>query len=507
MQSTRLDARFATCLAIALLVFAIVPLAAQNDPSQSHNPKHHQYKLIDLGTLGGPQSIIFGLTRPLNNEGEVAGCADTSTLDPNNPQNPYFFQPNYSGGFDPYIQHAFRWENGVLRNLATLPGGTSSCTQWINERGVIVGGATNGTIDPLTGYPEVNAVSWRNGAIRNLGTLGGNESVAFGLNNRGQAVGFALNTIPDPYTGVLAFGATQAHAFLWQEGVMEDLGTLGGPDSIAYAANDNGQVAGASFTNSIPNPTTGYPTLDPFLWEDGKMIDLGTLGGTSCLTSALNQRGQVVGASNLAGDNSQHPFLWDPKKGLIDLGTFGGSNGSAQWVNDAGEVVGLANLPGDTGHDAFLWKNGVITDLGNLGKTSSAEGINSSGQIVGGSRVNSTTVSAFLWENGGPMVDLNSLVPPGSALILTEAWSINDRGEIAGWGKLANGDVHVVLLIPCDDHHPGECEDNSLIETPPALVGAPVPILSQATPITDNPSRSLFGRGIHNLGQAAADSN
>jgi probable HAF family extracellular repeat protein len=493
---------------ITLFALAMpVCMAAQDNAPQNHNPKHHQYKLIDLRTLGGPQSIIFGLTRPLNNEGEVTGCADTSTLDPNNPQNPYFGQPNYSNGLDPYIQHAFHWQGGSPSDLGTLPGGTSSCTQWINERGVIVGGATNGTIDPLTGYPEVNAALWKNGTIRNLGTLGGNESVAFGLNNRDQAVGFALNTIPDPYTNVLAFGATQAHAFLWQEGVMQDLGTLGGPDSIAYAANDNGQVAGASFTNSIPNATTGYPTLDPFLWEDGKMIDLGTLGGTSCLTSTLNKRGQVVGASNLAGDNSQHPFLWDPKKGLIDLGTFGGSNGTAQWLNDAGEVVGLANLPGDTGHDAFLWKDGVMTDLGNLGRTSSAEGINSSGQIVGGSRISSTTVHAFLWENGGPMVDLNSLVPPGSGLTLTEAWSINDRGEIAGWGQLVSGDVHVILLIPCDDHHPGECDDNSLIEAPSPPAGAPVPTPSQSTPGTDNPSRRRFGRGIHNPGQAAANSN
>ena len=241
-------------------------MAAQDNPSQDHKPKHHQYKLIDLGTLGGPQSINYGLTGPLNNRGVATGTADTSTLDPNNPQSPYFYQPNYPNGLDPYIVHAFQWQNGVLSDLGTLPGGTSSGNQWINERGLVVGGATNGAIDPLTGYPEVNAVLWKNGTIRNMGTLGGNESVAFGLNNRGQAVGFALNLIPDSYTNVLAFGATQAHAFLWQDGVMQDLGTLGGPDSIAYIVNERGQVAGASFTNSTPNPTTGYPTFDPFLW-------------------------------------------------------------------------------------------------------------------------------------------------------------------------------------------------------------------------------------------------
>lgn len=483
-----------------------VGMAAQDNPTRDHKSKHHQYKLIDLGTLGGPQSIIYGLTRPLNNQGVVTDCADTSTLDPNYPNlNPDFGQPNYPNGLDPYIQHAFQWQHGVISDLGTLPGGTSSCGQWINERGLIVGGATNGMIDPLTGYPEVNAVLWKNGTIRNLGTLGGNESVAYGLNNRGQAAGFALNTIPDPFTTVLAFGATQAHAFLWQDGVMQDLGTLGGPDSIAYIVNERGQVAGASFTNSTPNPTTGYPTFDPFLWEDGKMLDLGTLGGTAGGTNDMNNRGQVVGNSNMAGDNSQHPFLWDPKKGLIDLGTFGGSNGTAQWLNDAGEVVGQADLP-VSGHDAFLWKNGVMTDLGNLGRTSSAEGINSSGQIVGGSRINSTTVHGFLWENGGPMVDLNSLVRPGSALTSTFTWSINDSGEIAGWGLLANGDVHAILLVPCDEKHPGQCEDYSMIEAAAPQTSGPATSSqgSESPAGTDNPLRNRFGRGFHLPGQPAA---
>ena len=482
-----------------------VGMAARDNPSQNHNNKHHQYKVNDLGTLGGPQSIIFGLTRPLSTQGVVTGCADTSTLDPNNPQNPYFGQPNYPNGLDPYIQHTFQWEDDVLSDLGTLPGGTSSCSQWINERGLIVGGATNGAIDSLTGYPEVNAVLWKNGTIRNLGTLGGNESVAFGLNNRGQVAGFALNTVADPYTNVLAFGATQAHAFLWQDGVMQDLGTLGGPDSIAYIVNERGQVAGASFTNSTPNPTTGYPTFDPFLWEDGQMLDLGTLGGTAGGTNDMNNRGQVVGQSNLAGDMTHHPFLWDKKKGLIDLGTFGGSNGAATWLNDAGEVVGVANLPGDTAHDAFLWKNGVLTDLENLGQTSYAWSINSRAQVVGNSRVNSTTVHPFLWENGGPMVDLNSLVPPGSGLTLYEVWAINDRGEIAGWGQLASGDVHAILLIPCDEKHPGECEDYSMIEVSPTQASATTTIQHRESPSdTVDLLGNQFGRRFHIPGQPPA---
>jgi hypothetical protein len=51
-------------------------------------------------------------------------------------------------------------------------------------------------------------------------------------------------------------------------------------------------------------------------------------------------------------------------------------------------------------------------------------------------------------------VDLNTLIPRGSALHLFKGVDINDRGEIAGFGGLSNGDIHAFLLIPCDENHP-----------------------------------------------------
>ena len=236
---------------------------------------------------------------------------------------------------------------------------------------------------------------------------------------------------------------------------MQDLGTLGGPDAWAFFVNARGQVVGESYTNSIPNPSNGtcspnVPTQDPFIWENGRMIDVGTLGGTCGFANALNNQGQVVGVSSLPGNLTFHPFFWNRGE-LKDLGTFGGSTGQASWINDAGDVVGAADFPGDQVHDAFLWKHGVMTDLGNLGLTSFAFAVNSGGQVVGHSLINDGTFRAFLWEKRGPMIDLNTLIPPSSGLTLTEAIYINDRGEIAGAGLLLNGDVHAYLLIPNGD--------------------------------------------------------
>src|SRR5438093_2733575 len=87
------------------------------------------------------------------------------------------------------VQHAFKWQNGVLSDVGTLPGGSSSFALWINNGGQTVGVSQNGLIDPLTGAPASIAVLWKsNGEIINLGTLGGNESLAVALNDRSQAV-------------------------------------------------------------------------------------------------------------------------------------------------------------------------------------------------------------------------------------------------------------------------------------------------------------------------------
>jgi probable HAF family extracellular repeat protein len=294
-------------------------------------------------------------------------------------------------------------------------------------------------------------------------------------------VGLSTNGTPDPYSYVYfqIFGSssgTQTRAFLWdKQNGMQDLGTLGGPDAWAGLVNERGQVAGISYTNSTANANNGncganVPAQDPFFWEkDTGMIDIGTFGGTCGITNAINNRGQVAGQSYLAGNLTAHAFLWQ-KSGhpqLKDLGTLGGDNASALWIDDAGDVVGYADLPpnppGCTGltcvHHGVLWKHGMMTDLGSVdGDTCSrALSINARGQIVGFTAAvcGGNATHGFLWENGGPAVDLNTLVPPGSGLALSQPTYINDRGEIAGMGVLPSGDTHAFVLIPCGEGDEG----------------------------------------------------
>ena len=437
---------------VAMTLFAAlalpVPLAAQE---QKEAKKHHRYRFVDVGTFGGPVNYLEndftggagGVSGVLNNRGTVAGAADTPTPDPNYGHGSGFFP------LDPLIMHAFQWQKGALTDLGALPGGNNSFATWISANGLIAGFSENGVIDPQFGVPQVNAVLWKDGKIINLG---GYFSAAFAVNNRGQVAGNTLD-----------IATSNMRGFLWQNGAMQDLGTLGGPESFDFLINERGQVAGMSFPNSTASSNCPFPLItDPFLWDDGKMVDLGNFGGTCGLAMALNNRGQIVGQSNLAGDQITHPFLWD-KGTPSDLGTLGGTFGSALWVNDAGEIVGGATNQNDQASMAFLWKDGVMTNLGTVDgdACSNAANINSKGQVVGTSAKTCAFAAAdrhaFLWERG-QMIDLNTFLPRVSSLQLSDGYNINDRGEIVGLGlppgcgdEFACG--HVFVLIPCDSEH------------------------------------------------------
>lgn len=356
------------------------------------------YTVTDLGTLGG----TFSASDNVNQRGAMAGIS------------------TFLGDT---VLRGWLWNEGSLIDLGSLPAGPNNLATNVNNRlqitGVSDGAATtvdsNATCwnandskvpDALDGHAYV----WSGGMITDLGTLGGKSSRGSWINNHGQIAGVSQIPAIDP-NGFIACGGSPGsqivRAFLYEKGGMKDIGTLGGYDSYGNAINDLGQVGGGADVTKTINPATGYPTHHPFLWTNGVMTDLGTLGGAF---------------------------------------------GFAEQVTNQGNVVGLTSLVGEQHVHAFLWKNGVMTDLGVLpGDTDSdAWSMNGAGQVVGASWT-SSTVRAFILNNG-LMSDLNTLISPNSGYQLAFAYWINDAGEIAAQAVVeSTGETHAVLLTPSNN--------------------------------------------------------
>ena len=472
--------------------------------AQNASAKHHRYKLVDIGTFGGPYSLVpigeFVLVLPaaLNNRGAVVGGADTSSPDP------YCLD-----GAECYVAHAFRWAAGVRTDLGALVQSRNSSAEWISPNGLIAGFSENGEFDPLLGFTELRAVLWRNGRIFDLGTLpeGGYESWANAVNSNGDVVGWATNTVADPNSMTAAIGnGQQTRAFLWHNGTMQDVGTLGtGTDAIAQFINERGQVFGWSYTGAQGSGSCAggaFPmATDSFIWDkEHGMRDLGTFGGTCTLALATSEGGSVVGFSTNPQGLSR-AFLW--KNGSMqDLGgSIGGEQATALAMNESEQIVGWASLAGELGLHATLWKHpGDITDLGtpDPSECSMALSINARTQIVGQSFdcVSGGSIHALLWDDG-KLFDLNGLIAPDARLTLQFAGNINDKGEIAGQGLDASGDLHAFLLIPCDEAHPNlEGCNYSLVDA--AAVDQRTPQANHQLPkaVRQQPGTRRFGLGL-----------
>jgi len=355
-----------------------------------------------------------------------------------------------------------------VTNLPSL-GGARSIGNSLNNRGWAAGYSN------LPGNQSRHAVLWRHGLALDIGTLGGpNSNVAWPVkNNRGIIVGIAQTATPEPlgeswscsafFPGPNNIGFT-CLGFVWENGAMRALPTLGGNNGFATGANNRGQVVGWA-ENKVRDPTCVAPQVLQFravIWGPGtrQIEELPLIpGDTSSAATAINNRGQVVGISGICDQavgrhTARHAVLWD-KGAVIDIGDIGGNTWNTPMaINQQGDIVGFASLPGSDPDNpilhAFLWtKHKGIRDLGALpGDVSSqALGINERGQVVGLSS-GPGGLRAFLWENGA-MKDLNALIAPGYAGRLEIAGDINDIGEITGRAfDPGTGERSAFLAIP-----------------------------------------------------------
>jgi probable HAF family extracellular repeat protein len=284
-------------------------------------------------------------------------------------------------------------------------------------------------------------------------SLGGTVSVGIGINNLGWVAGFSNEA-----------GDATRHAALWRDGVILDLGTLGGPNSNVQwpGLNNGGMIVGISETATIDPlgeewscsaffPTVTGHTCVGFVWENGVMTPLPTLGGNNGFATGVNNRGQVVGwaETSVHDPTCNAPqvlqflaVMWEPKKGTMqELAPLpGNSTSAATAINGRGQAVGIS---GDcdvavgrfSARHAVLWEAGAVTDIGNLGGVSwhTPMAINERGDIVGfsnppGDDDGSFIAHAFLWTREQGIQDL-SLFPGDD---FSQAFSINTRGQVVG---------------------------------------------------------------------------
>jgi probable HAF family extracellular repeat protein len=456
---------FAVLLASILAASNSVAVHAQDSTQHQPNMMHYRYRVVDVGTFGGPGADVLvppPAAQILTNSGIFVGAGYTNVPDR--------FAPNCFNG-SCVVEEGLLNYAGYSINIGPLRSGFSALPVAVNDFGVAVGFGQNGEIDPLTGSYELRAALWKGGQVIDLGTLGGNGASANAINNHGQIFGAALNTIPDadPFFPFFVPGATQAHAVLWEHGKIHDLGTLGGTDSVVYQANESGQAMGVSSTDDATHDSTGLPTIHAFLWEHGEMHDVGSLGGSLSDGYGLNNRGAVVGFSLLGGDTAWHPFSW--KHGVLqDLGTLGGDNGEAWAVNGAGHIAGWADLPGSQSHHAVLWRNHQMIDLGapHGNPCSKGETINNLDQVVGDSGACGIGGDPYLWDDG-EIFALSDLILPGSNRLVFDAFQINDRGEIVSLCATPEGNVDVCLLFPVQGDEAGRVQQTLPAERPHLL--------------------------------------
>lgn len=302
----------------------------------------------------------------------------------------------------------------VVELTADSPGGGTA--RAVNNRGDVVGQTFTGS-----GFHVVShAYVWRNGVREDIAAGLGESSIAWAINGKGTIAGSVDGT-----------------AYMWKDGRPIPLQAAGD----ALGINDRDEVVGHFWTGGV----VGSGRELPFLFRDGTVYPLPTLGGrVSSEALAINDRGMAIGFSLIANTSDTHGVLWEDGA-VRDLATLGGRNSFAERINEAGEIVGRAQ-DADGNFDLVRWRaGGGPPEV--LFPRSQPGGINNRGAIVGNHQ---DTGMPFLYEDGQTtsLLDLPAMKAGGWQAF--SPMGINDRGWIVGiaWKPGVAFVGTALLLVP-----------------------------------------------------------
>lgn len=354
------------------------PSAAPSLPTRTAS---QHYTFTELRTLGGSFSEASGIS----DGAVVSGYSATSG----------------DGAFK-----VFAWQSGQMRPLPGF-GGPVSYSWTINNDNLISGFSETKKRDP--NGEDVNGLGthlislpalWSGDRIRTLPLAGGNNGNALGLNYVGLVGGWSEINKRDP--SCQSPQVLGIRPVIWKDRRIERVLPIWHGDSVGGVIdiNDHGDAIGASGPCRQGVASVPYNLRHGLLWRNGKMIDLGNLGGRFGIEPiGINESGEIVGQSDLRGDKTYHAFSWDGT--MHDLGTLPGDCCSVAISIGSDRTVfgyschhpGARASPRHSEHKncrGAIWKNGAVVDVNTLIPVDSRfyivsidGGPNKQGQLVG----------------------------------------------------------------------------------------------------------------------------